>query len=124
DEVENRFKDAMDDDFNTPRALAVLFDLAREARRVMSQAARPTVGAKSLLGEVLNKLNFFGGLLGIVSTRREAVPQEIIDLAQLRVQMKADKNFTGADEIRAKVLGMGFTIEDVKGGQFRILPKK
>jgi hypothetical protein len=64
----------------------------------MSQAARPTIGAKSLLGEVLNKLSFFGELLGIVSTQREAVPQEIIDLAQARVQMKADKNFAGAEQ--------------------------
>ncbi len=40
DEVENKFKEAMDDDFNTPRALAVLFDLARETRRVLSQSAR------------------------------------------------------------------------------------
>ena len=37
DEVETKFKEAMDDDFNTPKALAALFDLAREVRRVLSQ---------------------------------------------------------------------------------------
>ncbi len=124
EEMENKFKEAMDDDFNTPRALAVLFDLARETRRVLSQSARPTAGAKSLLGNALEKLNQLGGLLGVVSSKRVPIPQEIEELAQARVQMKAEKNFQKADEIRDKVLEMGFTIEDVKGGQFRILPKK
>ncbi len=124
DEVETKFKEAMDDDFNTPRALAVLFDLARETRRVLSQSARPTAGAKSLLGEALEKLNQFGGLLGVVSAKRVSVPKEIEELAQTRVQLKAEKKFKEADGIRDKVLQMGFTIEDVKGGQFRILPKK
>jgi cysteinyl-tRNA synthetase len=124
DELENKFKEAMSDDFNTPRALAVLFDLARETRRVLSQTARPTAGAKSLLGEALEKLHQLGGVLGIVTTKRISVPQEIEELAQTRVQLKAEKKFKEADEIRDKVLELGFTIEDVKGGQFRILPKK
>lgn len=124
DEVEPKFKEAMDDDFNTPKAMAALFDLARETRRVLSQSDRPTAGAKSLLAEVLEKLNKLGGLLGITSSHRVSVPQEVEEMAQTRVQLKADKKFKEADEIREKVLSMGFTIEDVKGGQFRILPKK
>ncbi len=124
DEVENKFKEAMDDDFNTPRALALLFDLARETRRVLSQSARPTAGAKSLLEEAFGKLNRLAGVLGVVSDKRVLIPKEIEELARARVQMKAEKNFHEADEIRNKVLEMGFTIEDVKGGQFRILPKK
>ena len=124
DEAENKFKEAMDDDFNTPRALAVLFDLAREIRRVLSQSARPTAGAQSLLGEAFEKLNQLGGLLGIVSAKRISIPKEIEELAQTRVELKAEKKFKEADGIRDKVLEMGFTIEDVKGGQYRILPKK
>jgi cysteinyl-tRNA synthetase len=124
DEVESKFREAMDDDFNTPRALAVLFDLAREIRRVLSQSAHPTVGAKSLLGEAIDKLNQLGGLLGIVSSERASMPPEVEELARQRVEMKKEKNFKGADEIRDKVLALGFIIEDVKGGQFRILPKK
>ena len=124
DEVETKFKEAMDDDFNTPKAMAALFDLAREARRVLSQAARVTKGGKSLLGEALEKLNLLGGLLGIVTAERAAVPQEVEELAQTRVEFKKEKKFKEADEIRDKVLALGFIIEDVQGGQFRILPKK
>jgi len=124
DEVETKFREAMDDDFNTPKAMAALFDLAREVRRVLTQSAYPTAGAKSLLGEALEKLNQLGGLLGITSAQRVSVPPEVEELAQTRLQLKAEKKFKEADEIRAKVLALGFTIEDVKGGQCRVLPKK
>jgi cysteinyl-tRNA synthetase len=124
DGVEDKFKEAMDDDFNTPKAMAALFDLARESRRVLSQAPRVTRGAKSLLGEAMDKLNRLGGILGIVTSERVSIPKEVEALAQARAEMKKNKDFKGADECRAKVLAMGFMIEDVQGGQFRILPKK
>jgi cysteinyl-tRNA synthetase len=123
EEVEGKFRDAMDDDFNTPKAMAALFDLAREVRRVLSQSPMSTSGAKSLLGEAMNKLNGLGRVLGIVSGQRVAVPTEVEQLAQLRVNLKQEKKYKEADEIRDKVLALGFTIEDVKGGGYRILPK-
>ncbi len=124
DEVEGKFKEAMDDDFNTPRALAALFDLARESRRVLSQSANMTAGAKSLLGEAADRLNRLGGLLGIVSAKSTSVSNEVEELARERVQMKKEKKFKEADEIRNKILNMGFVVEDVQGGQYRLLPKK
>jgi cysteinyl-tRNA synthetase len=124
DEVEAKFKEAMDDDFNTPRALAVLFDLARETRRVLSQSPQMTAGAKSLLGEAASNLMGLGGLLGIVSNQKSVIPAEVEELARARSQMKMEKRFKEADDIRNKVLQMGFAIEDVQGGKFRILAKK
>jgi cysteinyl-tRNA synthetase len=125
DEVRKKFKEAMDDDFNTPKAMAVLFDLAREVRRVLSQRALATAGAKSLLGEALNQLNELGGVLGVVSAQKaSAMPAEVEVMAQTRVRLKQEKKYKEADEIRAKILDLGFTIEDVQGGKYRILPKK
>jgi cysteinyl-tRNA synthetase len=123
DEVEAKFKEAMDDDFNTPKAMAALFDIAREVRRVLSQRARPTSGAKSLLGEALNKLNELGGVLGVVSSQRTTVPAEVEAMAEDRARLKQEKKYKEADEMRVKVLNLGFTIEDVQGGKYRILPK-
>ena len=123
DEVEAKFKEAMDDDFNTPKAMAALFDLAREVRRVLSQRARATAGAKSLLGEALNKLNELGGVLGVVSSQRATIPAEVEEMAEARARLKQEKKYKEADEMRAKVLDLGFTIEDVQGGKYRILPK-
>ncbi len=125
DEVEGKFGAAMDDDFNTPRAMAALFDLAREARRVLSQSSRVTAGAQSLLNEALGKLKRLGGILGIVSSDRAEIPSEVEELAQSRARFKLGKKYQEADEVRAKVLALGFVIEDVdKGGACRSFPKR
>ncbi len=123
EEVEAKFREAMDDDFNTPRAMAVLFDLARETRRVLSQSSHMTAGAKSLIGEAALKLSEWGGLLGVVCSEKSEIPSEVEGLARQRSRLKAEKKYKEADEIRSRVLQMGFTIEDVQGGKFRILPK-
>ncbi|MDD5269119.1 MAG: cysteine--tRNA ligase [Methylococcales bacterium] len=57
-EYEIRFKQAMDDDFNTPVALSVLFDLARELNKAKSNNPKKTA-------ELASSLKFLGGLLGI-----------------------------------------------------------
>jgi cysteinyl-tRNA synthetase len=124
DELEAKFREAMDDDFNTPRALAALFDLAREVRRALSLSANVSADAKSLLKKAFEKLSQLGGLLGIVSTEKASVPKEVEELAKTRVQLKKEKKYKEADEIRAKVIAMGFMIEDVPGGNYRVLPKK
>jgi cysteinyl-tRNA synthetase len=124
DETDGHFQEAMDDDFNTPQAMAALFELAREVRRVLSQSANPTAGAKSLLAAAGDQLTRLGGLLGIVSFERASIPAEIEVLAQTRIHFKREKKYKEADEIREKISAMGFTIEDIQGGQFRILPKK
>ena len=83
-----------------------------------------TAGAKSLLGEAASNLMGLGGLLGIVSNQKSVIPAEVEELARARSQMKMEKRFKEADDIRNKVLQMGFAIEDVQGGKFRILAKK
>ncbi|HET9869582.1 MAG TPA: cysteine--tRNA ligase, partial [bacterium] len=123
DEVEGKFRDAMDDDFNTPKAMAALFELARLVRQTLSQPGASHPGAKSLLGEAGNKLAEIGGLLGIVSRERASIPPEVEQWAQERTRLKVEKKFKEADELRARIQEKGFTIEDVPGGRFRLLPK-
>ena len=123
DEAEGKFREAMDDDFNTPKALGVIFELARECRRVVSPGA-VSLGAKSLLGAALDEIAKLGNLLGVVSLDRSEVPAEVEDLARQRSEAKAAKNFAEADRLRAEISAKGFTVEDVKGGGWRILPNK
>ncbi|MGH7739068.1 MAG: cysteine--tRNA ligase [bacterium] len=124
DEVDAKFKDAMDDDFNTPKAMASLFELARMVRQTLSQPGSSHPGAKSLLGAAGEKLAELGGLLGIVAQESTVIPPEVGEWAQDRVQLKMEKRYKEADEIRDRVLAAGFIIEDIPGGQFRVLPKK
>jgi cysteinyl-tRNA synthetase len=60
-DVEAKFREAMDDDFNTPKALGVLFELARECRKVVS-AGSVSEGTKPVLKAAVERLKRLGGL--------------------------------------------------------------
>jgi cysteinyl-tRNA synthetase len=109
-----RFREAMDDDFNTPEAVAVLFDLANEANRARSPKAAAQLRA---LGALL-------GLLGRESDTflRSGGAQDGISEAEITKQIaerneaRRAKNFRRADEIRAGLLEKGVALEDGPGG--------
>ena len=106
-----RFADAMNDDFNTPLAISVLFELVTEVNRTKS--ARLAGQLKSLAG-ILGLLQrppqqFLQGGTGV----DDAIVAEMINA---RTQAKAAKNFAEADRIRAELLSLGVVLEDKPGG--------
>ena len=113
-----RFTAAMDEDFNTPEALAVLFDLARE----LNTAARTDPArARSLAAE----LKGFGAIFGILQEdplrfRRggeEAEGDAEIDARVAeRTAAKKARDFARADAIRAELLARGIVLEDTREG--------
>lgn len=108
-----RFRAAMDDDFNTPEAIAVLFELANGVNRSRSvqQAAL---------------LRALGGILGLLGREPEAFLQadggtgisgeEIERLIEARKAARKAKNFAEADRIRDTLLQRGVILEDGAGG--------
>ncbi|MFZ2451221.1 MAG: cysteine--tRNA ligase [Methylovulum miyakonense] len=114
-EFVSRFEQAMDDDFNTPVALSVLFDLARELN-IAKQAAEP-----EKCSEYAATLRFLGGLLGILQNDAdnflqgdadESIGQQI----QARIDAKKAKNWVLADQIRDDLKGQGIILEDSPNG--------
>lgn len=115
-EFETRFIDAMNDDFNTPEALAVLFDLARAINKTTDQ--KEAAGLAALLKEL-------GGILGLLQNDPAVVlgevnlnnlDLEIQSLINERNQARLDKNWARADEIRNKLTSMGVGLEDTNAG--------
>ncbi len=111
-----KFKAAMDDDFNTPLAMAVLFDLAAEVNRSGAAAAAALLKA---LGSVLGLLDrdpeLFQHAAG--GTGTAGVPPAAIQARiEERKAAKAAKNFKHADAIRADLLAQGVVLEDKPGG--------
>jgi len=121
-----RFKEAMDDDFNTPEAMAVLFELAKdkslEALTLMKQ-----------LGAVIGLLqrnpeDFLQGEGSITNQSLLAITQDaagnvtgfgnqkISEMIVLRVEAKKAKNFAEADRIRKELADAGIILEDTPQG--------
>ena len=114
-EYQQRFEQAMDDDFNTPVALAVLFELARELNKADN---------KVILAATLKQLAAIMGLLqdnpdsflkgGATDGLAEV---EIEQLIEARKTAKANKDWAQADSIRDQLKAQGIVLEDVAGGQ-------
>ncbi|MEJ2345492.1 MAG: cysteine--tRNA ligase [Gammaproteobacteria bacterium] len=118
------FHEAMDDDFNTPEALSVLFRLVHEINRL--RASQPERAAA--LGALARRL---GGILGLLqSDPAEHLqgevqaggdggglsPAAIADLIDQRNRARADKNWVEADRIRDTLKADGVVLEDGPGG--------
>ncbi len=108
-----RFQAAMDDDFNTPEAVAVLFDLANE----VNKTSAPQLAAQ---------LRALGGTLGLL--QREATEflqgsvveglseTQISEQIAARITAKLSKNYAEADRIRKELLTAGIVLEDSATG--------
>ncbi len=110
-----RFAQAMNDDFNTPEAVAVLFELATEVNR--SQDAQLAAQLKHLAG-ILGLLQHDpeGFLQGGISAKGGLSEADILSHIQARQDAKKAKNFSLADQIRATLLAQGVVLEDRPGG--------
>ncbi|PPD56866.1 MAG: cysteine--tRNA ligase [Methylotenera sp.] len=121
-----RFKVAMDDDFNTPEAMAVLFDLANEVNKTKSlESAVLLKNLASVIGLLQRDANEF--LQGVAidlksedSTQHNSSSSGSIDnvdtLIAARVIAKKSKNFAEADAIRKQLADAGIILEDTPQG--------
>ena len=104
-----RFWDALADDFNTPAALAVVFEWVGEANRRLDAGERFGPGE---LREMLWAL----GLDNLLERDDEEAPAEAQQLLEQREQARAGKDYARADQIRDELAQMGWTVRDTPEG--------
>ena len=106
EEFENRFHQAINDDLNMPLAMGVVWEVVRQEKKSFKFA------------DLLAK---FDTVLGLKITeplkkQQEAIPQEILDLVELRKQARSNKDWAKSDELRDLIQSKGFIVKDLKEG--------
>jgi len=109
-ERRDAFFDALRDDFNTPRALAELYDLVNEGNRRL-EAGQPYAGAHEALAEMLAVV----GLEGLLAPE-EPVDEEAERLAGERERAREARDFARADELRRELAERGYEVRDTAEG--------
>jgi cysteinyl-tRNA synthetase len=119
------FRREMDDDFNTPRALALVFEEVRAANRMMDEAKSEGLSSRGLALKVMAEA------LGLLQDRpelflekrkerwlqRQGISRETIEeLIRRREQARSEKNWREADRIRGELQAKGIALEDTPGG--------
>ena len=109
-----KFEAAMDDDLNTPQALAVLFDLITEVNKKIENRSL----TKKEAADILSLLKKIDSVFKIMNFEKEIVkiPEEVKKLIEEREKARAEKNWEKADEIRDKIREMGYLLEDSEQG--------
>ena len=119
-EYGSRFYAALDDDFNTPEALAVLFDITRELNRAKQEGERSAAARFAFI------LGHLAQTLGLLQQTPEAFLRgvstsglsdaEVEALILRRTTARKDKNWAESDRVRDELKAQGIVLEDAAGG--------
>lgn len=111
----NLFLDAINDDLNTPEALALLWDIIKANTLYPSEKIYLANDFDRIFGLDLNKVQPL--------KRLDIIPDNIIKLAEQRKLARENKDFKQADELRAQIQAAGFEVIDLKGNNYEIRRK-
>ncbi len=112
DKTRKDFEKAMDDDFNTPNAIAEIFGLIRGVNSLQGINSLPIKVAE----EIIRFFKEIDSIFGIIPKKEEKIPEEIAKLVEQREKHRKEKNFAEADKIRVQVESLGYKIEDTVYG--------
>ena len=111
-EFVDKFKAAMDDDFNTADASSAIFELVKFCNQNVNENS-----SRALAKGLYDQLDELCDVLGIVlAQEEESLDEQVEALIQERQQARKDKNFARADEIRDELTAMGIVLEDTREG--------
>ena len=111
EEARKKFCTAMDDDLNTPDALAAVFDLVKEINTLSAASSKKALEAAAAAFDEIT------GVLGLMYNRKkDEVPAEVTELVEQRAAAKKAKDWATADAIRARLTEMGWAVKDTAQG--------
>lgn len=108
------FSEGMDDDCNTPLAVAAV-------HQCISQTASLSPFSSSESEQILSFLTLVENVFGVpFIPQQETIPQNIIDLAERRKQVRVEKNWQESDALRDEIAALGYTVQDTPTGDYEL----
>ncbi|MFA5778328.1 MAG: cysteine--tRNA ligase [Candidatus Paceibacterota bacterium] len=104
-EYQNKFKEYLEDDLDTPRALTLLWDVIKDENISNADKKATILDFDKVLG------------LGFENLKEEIIPGDILRLAKEREQARTNKDFKKSDELRDKINSLGYEVKDTASGQ-------
>lgn len=117
--TEQRFLEAMDNDFHTPEAFSNIFEMIKD----ISPFLVINRVSKESAVKILKLLEKADSILGIIPTEQKEIPAEVQTLVEKREKLRQEKNYSKADKIRAQIFDLGWKIEDTAYGPLTIWVK-
>ncbi|WP_156276231.1 cysteine--tRNA ligase [Neomoorella glycerini] len=119
EELRREFTAALDDDFNTARALAALYDLAREINSYLGGTARPEAGVVNRAATVFEELG--ENVLGLFGRPQQQLDDALLEglmdiILSIRQEARQRKDWATADAIRDRLKALGIILEDTPHG--------
>ncbi len=106
------FDNALEDDINTPLAISKIFEFIRNVNRIIDE--------NSILAdnkaEIISFLEQIDIVFGVISVEQLVLTDQVKELISLREKFRLDKKWEESDDIRSRLLEMGYIIEDTKYG--------
>jgi cysteinyl-tRNA synthetase len=103
-EYQNKFKEYLEDDLDTPRALSLLWDVLKDPNMSNSDKKATVLDFDKVLG------------LGFGNLKKEIIPEEIMALAHERERARENKDFKKSDELRKEINSLGYEVNDMGSG--------
>ena len=110
---------AMDDDFNSPKALGIVFDFVTEANALVAGKSLSTDDvalAQAIRDLIVELIGVFGIELDALLGEEEGLPAEVEELVAIRAEARANKDWPRADEARDKLAALGYVVKDTPQG--------
>jgi len=120
-EIDASFNKAMDDDFNTAKALAELFGIFKSIKAKLKAVDKTAVCDARQVRETYGLLGLFkmkpSEFIAAYEKKNNGdIPREVMELVEKRTLAKQNKDWAQADGLRAKIAEMGYSVKDTKDG--------
>ncbi len=111
-EIETQFREALEDNFNTPKAITALRSLSYAANRYLETGKNKQVliGIHSLYRQFSDVLGFFA------EAGKKEIPEEVMKLVEEREKARKKKEWAISDYLREKIKSLGYVVKDTKEG--------